>query len=107
MTAVQSNDQRKGPREVTVRLNHAVAVFRVWEGQPELLLDNGSGDGPYFVVGRAELEKVAQQIAQLLAKVEDAPPPSCSHANKVEQHFTYGYQWHCPDCKASGEDWWD
>ena len=38
--------------------------------------------------------------------VEDAPPPACAHPNKVETHFTYGYRWHCPDCKAGGEDWW-
>lgn len=33
--------------------------------------------------------------------------PACEHPSKVETHFTYGYRWHCPDCKASGEDWWD
>lgn len=31
----------------------------------------------------------------------------CQHPNKVAQHFTYGYRWHCPDCKAGGESWWD
>lgn len=32
---------------------------------------------------------------------------ACEHPNKQEKHFTYGYRWWCPDCKASGEDWWD
>lgn len=32
---------------------------------------------------------------------------ACAHPNKVEKHFTYGYRWHCPDCKAGGESWWD
>ena len=31
----------------------------------------------------------------------------CPHANKVEQHFTYGYRMHCPDCGHSVDDWWD
>lgn len=31
----------------------------------------------------------------------------CKHSRKMEKHFTYGYRWHCPDCKAGGEDWWD
>lgn len=31
----------------------------------------------------------------------------CMHPNKVERHFTYGYRWHCPDCKERGESWWD
>lgn len=32
---------------------------------------------------------------------------ACAHPNKVEQHFTYGYRMHCPDCKHSVDDWWD
>lgn len=39
--------------------------------------------------------------------VEVETPQACLHPNKVEQHFTYGYRWHCPDCKAGGESWWD
>lgn len=38
------------------------------------------------------------------------PPPErekCRHPNKVEQHFTYGYRMHCPDCGHSVDDWWD
>lgn len=39
--------------------------------------------------------------------VKDAPVTACKHQHKVETHFTYGYRWHCPDCKAGGESWWD
>ncbi len=45
-------------------------------------------------------------------RVVRAPEPerakqACKHPNKVTQNFTYGMRWHCPDCKASREDWWD
>ena len=32
---------------------------------------------------------------------------ACKHPRRVEQHFTYGYRMHCPDCKHSEESWWD
>jgi rubredoxin len=36
-----------------------------------------------------------------------AKPDECEHPNKKTQHFTYGLRWHCPDCGAKGEHWWD
>jgi hypothetical protein len=50
----------------TLSLQHATAYFRIFDGKPEMLLENGSQDGPAYVIGRAELEAVAEQIGLLL-----------------------------------------
>ncbi len=53
-------------------------------------------------------DAVAGQVDRpVVPPVKDAPVAACEHPHKVEKHFTYGYRWHCPDCKAGGEDWWD
>ena len=53
-------------------------------------------------------EPVAGPVQRPVGRpVEDESVQACAHPNKVERHFTYGYRWHCPDCKAGGEDWWD
>ena len=54
------------PADASIRLRHSTAYFRMFEGRPELLIENGSDDGPCYVVGRDELQAVAEQIQLFL-----------------------------------------
>jgi len=54
------------PAEVSLRLRHSTAYFRVWDGGPEMLLEHGCDGGAAYVVGREELKAVAEQIRLLL-----------------------------------------
>ena len=54
------------PAETALMLAHSTAYFRVWNGQPEMLLQHGCDAGAAYIVGRAELEAVAEQLRLLL-----------------------------------------
>lgn len=54
------------PAETALRLAHSTAHFRVWNGHPEMLLEHGCDAGAAYIVGRAELEAVAEQLRLLL-----------------------------------------
>ncbi len=56
--------------EAVLSLSHSTAYFRVFRGQPEMLLEYGSADGPAYVAGREELEAVAEQLRVLLQRRE-------------------------------------
>lgn len=53
-------------RNPKLNLQHSTAVFRVWDGQPEMLLEHGCDAGAAYIVGVKELEAVAEQIHLLL-----------------------------------------
>lgn len=71
--------------ETELRLTHSTAYFRVWKGQPEMLLEHGCDAGAACIVGRAELEAVAEHLRLLLQTLTPTsppnPPPEGSHTS--------------------------
>ena len=54
------------PKGTKLRLTHSTTYFRVWDGQPEMLIEHGCDSGAVYIVGRAELEAVAEKLRGLL-----------------------------------------
>lgn len=52
--------------QTTLLLAHSAVYFRVRNDQPEMLLEHGCDAGAAYIVGRAELEAVAEQLRLLL-----------------------------------------
>jgi hypothetical protein len=56
--------------EKQVRLMHSTAYFRLQNGCPEMIFENGYEGGSCYVVGSVELRKIVSEIEQLLSSVE-------------------------------------
>lgn len=60
--------------EKALRLRHSTVIFRVWNGEPEMLLTHGCEEGAAYIVGALELESVAEQIRQHLQRSTTSKP---------------------------------